>query len=1246
MKRSLSGSMLCCILSFAALASGQTATTSLRGVVKDSSGALVPGAAVALKDQANDNSYHAVSSSAGFYIFPVIAPAHYLITIASNGFATQTRTAELLVNQPATIDFALSIKSDTVTVDVSSAAETLNFTDATIGNAVGSTTIESIPMEGRDPISLLSLQPGVLYIGQPTGSADSRQGAVAGGRSDQGNITLDGLDDNDQIGGAAFTGVLRSTLDSTEEFRVTTSNGTAEAGRSSGAQVNLVTKSGTNRYHGTAYEYYRPTNTVANDYFNKNNELSSGEPNIPQKYVQNVFGGSIGAPIKKDKLFYFFNYEGLRRAIDQVVGATVPTASFMAGALGYVDGNGNNDVVTAGQVAQLDAACASNSYNSAPVCPWGAGADPNILSYYAGVPTATGAASGDGLNSGSLFFPSPAPFTQNTSILKLDYNINSANRIFVRGNLQKDTSAGAENLPGQSPASFTDDNTKGIGAGYTWTPTANIVNDLRYGYTRQGYQTSGVASGDYVVILDLTQPVAQTRNNRLHVPVNNITDTLDWTKGAHTFAVGGNWCAITNQHGTDANSFNNALTNAYYTNASTLPDPSAIGLPPVYNTGFAASWMVAYGDLVGIVPQLNDVYNFKINNATTATALPDGTFVNRSFHTNEFEYFLQDSWHVRSNLNISFGLRHTLLHTPYETSGQQVTPTIDTDAWYKKRESAAQQSQVYEPLLEFAPAGKGNHLPGYWPKQKTNIAPRLGIVFSPDSKTSIRASAGMYFDHFGEALVNSFDQEGSFGVSATLSNQSQVLGFENSPRFTGPHDLPNIPMPAVQNPQTFPFQLPQYGFGLYWGLDNKMKTPYAESFDLSFQHQLPGGFSFEEAYVGRLGRHLLQQLDLAEPVDYVDPGGGGDYFTAAKKLSAIVDAHAAGPAVVSSIPYFEDVFPYMRGFDGPGESATQAIYNNEWAPYRYTNGETTSLADLDFFCFNNQRQVAYNCPAQSRFWNSEFSTLYAWDSIGTSSYNALQFTLRHPPSHGLTTDVSYTFSKSLDLGSETERASVWGLADNYYTNFAIQNTWSPKLNRGPSDFDTHSLFTADWVYALPVGRGKSLLGDTNRVADALIGGWQWAGLGRWTSGLPFTLLSPAFPTNWDLQAYGVETGAVKLRKHLVNGIPQIFDNPSAISNGIYTGNPVRLAYPGEAGQRNNYRGDGYFDLDSSLTKSWNLGDWARLKFAAEAYNLTNSARFDVSPVGLNGQTASGTLGSYGATLSTYRRMQFSLRMDF
>ncbi len=351
--------MLCCILSISSPAFGQTATTSLRGVVKDSSGALVPGANIALSDQATGLTYHAVSNAAGFYIFPVVTPAHYLITVNASGFATQTRIAELLVDQPATIDFNLSVKADTVTVDVSSTTETLNFTDATMGSSVGNTTIEALPMDGRDPIALLSLQPGVLYIGSV--NTDSRQGAVAGGRSDQGNVTLDGLDDNDQVYGAAFTPILRSTLDSTEEFRVTTSNGTAEAGRSSDAEINLITKSGTNKYHGSLYEYYRPTNTVANSFFHKFDQLNSNEPNIPQKYIQNTFGGSTGGPIKKDKLFYFFNYEGQRVGTDAVVGATVPTTNSTAGALGYLDSNGNPETLTAAQVATLDAPSAKTS---------------------------------------------------------------------------------------------------------------------------------------------------------------------------------------------------------------------------------------------------------------------------------------------------------------------------------------------------------------------------------------------------------------------------------------------------------------------------------------------------------------------------------------------------------------------------------------------------------------------------------------------------------------------------------------------------------------------------------------------------------------------------------------------------------------------------------------------------------------------------------------------------------------------
>jgi hypothetical protein len=356
-KRSLWVWMMCCILATAITGLGQTATTSLRGTVKDPSSALVPGSKVTLADAANGKTFTATANSLGFYSFAQIPPATYIITVSATGFGNQSKKAELLVDQPATVDFVLTVQSSMVTVDVSAAAQTLNTTDATLGDSVGNATIQALPMEGRDPIALLTMQPGVLYLGNPSenDTMDSRSGSVSGGRSDQGNITLDGMDDNDQINGFAFTGVLRSTLDSTEEFRVTTSNGNASSGRSSGAQVSLITKSGTNAFHGGAYEYYRPTNTVANQWFNKYQQVSQGQPNIPQKYVQNTFGAAVGGPIKKDKLFFFGNYEGQRVAIDDVITQIFPTQPFYNGQLGYQDVNGNNDFLTATQVTAVDA---------------------------------------------------------------------------------------------------------------------------------------------------------------------------------------------------------------------------------------------------------------------------------------------------------------------------------------------------------------------------------------------------------------------------------------------------------------------------------------------------------------------------------------------------------------------------------------------------------------------------------------------------------------------------------------------------------------------------------------------------------------------------------------------------------------------------------------------------------------------------------------------------------------------------
>lgn len=1274
MKRSLLlGAMLFCILVPCSVVFGQSATTSLRGVVKDPSGALIPGATITITDKSVDKTLTAVTNASGAYQFPQIPPASYLITVTAQGLGTQSKTAALLVNQPATIDFQLSMQANAVTVDVSASAQTLNTTDASMGNSVGSELIQSLPMDGRDPISLLALQPGVLFLGEGGGNsptnndemADSRQGAVSGSRSDQGNITLDGLDDNDQVNGFAFTGVLRSTLDSTEEFRVTTSNGTADAGRSSGAQVSLITKKGTNRFHGAAYEYYRPSNTVSNNFFLKNSQLSTygGDTsadflNIPALYVRNVFGASAGGPLKKDKLFFFANYEGLRQAIDSINNAEVPTQSFKNGEIRYGDANGVIQTLTSADLANLDAGCTTSLFNGSSVCPWGPGPNPNVINYFKDVPAATGAAFGDGLNLGSIFFPVKVPTTQNTSILKFDYNLTSKQTVFARGNYQRDNYTGDAQLPGEQPANTIAINTKGMAFGHTWTPTAYIVNDIRYGYVRPSTANVGIGQGEYVNFRFITDPTTQTRSTLFNVPVHNVVDTLTVTKGNHTISLGGNWRLVQNLSNTDSNSFSGASTNPDWVGGN-APDPSLIGLASV-GPGSLDDYKTAYVSLMGLVPSVTVNVNYQVTSPTTGVELPQGAFTPRHFKANEFEYFLQDSWRIRPDLTITVGLRHTILQTPYETKGQETTPTVNTNAWFKERGDAAAKGQIFEDLLSFVPSGKANHAPGYWPKNKTDFAPRVAVVYSPNPKTSIRAGAGMYYDHFGEAIASALSSEASYGLSNSLSNPAGVYGFtasakhpNASPRFTGPHDIPAIPVPSGDPTVTFPYTQPSL-FGINFGVDSRIKTPYSEAFNVSFQRELGGGFIFEEAYVGRLGRHLLQQLDIAEPTNYVDPQGAGDYFTAAAQLSKVVDKNRgcgfySGPAhcTFGSIPkiqYFEDVFPQMANLDFDGESATEGAYHNEWAYYRYSFGETSALADIDFYCGYG----GYCDDGTSKFWQQQFASLYTWSSIGNSSYHALQATLRHPTSHGVSMDVSYTLSKSLDMNSGTERGNEFS-ADSLGGS-AIQNSWNPKLNKAVSDFDTRHLVNGDVLYILPVGHGKKYLSGTNALVDSLLGGWTYAGLARWTSGLPFSLFEPGWTTNWQLEGYGVKTSYVKTRKHydFANRSEQVFDDPLAIYNGSQTDNgPVRMPYPGEAGQRNAFRGDGFFDIDSTLSKVWKIREYGSLKFNWEVYNVTNTNRFDTSS--LNSGLTSKSIGAYSATLpaqSNFRRMQFGLRFDF
>ena len=239
---------------------------------------------------------------------------------------------------------------------------------------------------------------------------------------------------------------------------------------------------------------------------------------------------------------------------------------------------------------------------------------------------------------------------------------------------------------------------------------------------------------------------------------------------------------------------------------------------------------------------------------------------------------------------------------------------------------------------------------------------------------------------------------------------------------------------------TYPYTPPtdfNCGFAITWGIDDHLKTPYAETADFSVQTQLPKGFIMETAYVGRFGHHLLQQLDLAQPLNLVDPQSGLSYFQAATLMSKLVDMNGGDPdASVPSIPYFENLFPWWATSDA---SATQNIYSQTWAFNR--GNETTALANLDEYCVFFDAGCGPN--TSTRFYQQQFSSLYSWSSIGNSSYNALQFTMRHAMSHGLQFDAGYTFSKALDYGSDTERTGELNGGIGRSSNSEILNAFNP-----------------------------------------------------------------------------------------------------------------------------------------------------------------------------------------------------------
>jgi hypothetical protein len=468
---------------------------------------------------------------------------------------------------------------------------------------------------------------------------------------------------------------------------------------------------------------------------------------------------------------------------------------------------------------------------------------------------------------------------------------------------------------------------------------------------------------------------------------------------------------------------------------------------------------------------------------------------------------------------------------------------------------------------------------------------------------------------------------------------------------------------------TPPTSLSGGGFAITWGLNDRLKTPYSHVLNFSIDRELSSNFVFEAAYVGRFAHRLLQEEDLAMPLNLYDPKSGTSYFQAA---TALAKQYRAGTPIenVQPIPYWENLFP-----GAAGSSSTQiggASSNGFGVPCLGTapTNVTATQAMYDLFCYNAGNETtaleyadvpglinsstcypacsvangnAANPSPGYAYYNPQYSSLYGWFSNGNSVYNAAQFSLRRRMVHGLQFDLNYTFSKSIDAGSNAERINQFeggGFASQ------VINSWFPNQLRAVSDFDNTHQFNANWVWEMPFGRGKYFGSGMGRLANAVVGGWTLSGLWRWSSGYPFTVGSGfGWATNFELESAAILTAPPpKTGTFKIGGTtPNVFKDPTGALSAF------RVSFPGESGQRNELRGPGTFNIDTALSKSWNITERQAVKFTWETFNITNTPRFDVGTMQLNGNNSlsnSTSFGNFSSTLSQQRVMEFAARYTF
>ncbi|HLK67929.1 MAG TPA: TonB-dependent receptor [Bryobacteraceae bacterium] len=1195
-------------------------TSSLQGVITDSQSGAVPEAVITATNTGTSASRKTLSDAAGEYTFAQVPPGNYKIVVEKPGFRTHTAEVVLQINTPATLNVKLDVGQVSETVNVTGEAAVVNTENAAVGNPFTETQVKEIPLQTRNVVALLSIQPGVASTGQ-----------VVGARPDQNNVLLDGVDVNDSQGANGFNAVLPIPLDSVQEFRTTVAGFGADMGRSSGGQVSIVTKGGSNSFHGSAYEYNRNTLTSANSWF-------SNRAGVPRSaLVRNQYGASLGGPILKNKLFFFYNYEGRKDRSASAKTATVPSSTFAQGIVQVLLKDGRTVSLGPQDIVAID--------------PLHIGANPYILGLMKQYPAGNNplGAADKGLNLNQLLFNAPNTLDNHAQVARMDYNIDSAAKhtLMVRGTLngsgQDSTLA---QFPGQAAASRSLDNSRGLSARYTAVLTPRLVNALTYGYTRLGNASTG--NTDVLPSFGFTTLTATPRAAQRVSPTTNIGDDLTWTKGRHSAQFGVNMRFIEN----DRLAFNNVP--AYSFNRNTLlglgndiDNDVQSYIQGIYGSSatLASTTNVtnAFGALFGVLNNFAATYNF----SAKGQVIPFGNPITTAFRSNEYEGYAQDSFKWKRNLTITYGLRYSIFGVPYEINGTEVVPQTPLSQFFADRVGAQAagipNSILSSALVSYTLGGPVNHGHGYYPTDYHDFAPRVSIAYSPESgsflekvagKGSVfRAGAGIVYDHYGAAMAQSFASSGSPGL-ATVVAQPVNTDFTSSFRYTG-NGFAQYTAPVGG---AFPYTPPviQGGFTTFSGVSSDLKAPYEHVFNATYARPLPGKLSIELGYVGRLGHRGIVQQDFGQPLTLFKDAKSGQTWSQASTVlaqlynSGVTPAQVkANPSLIPAQPFFEDIFPGAANYKITGSASANFFYD---VYNSYSGSFLDGLNDMDRIRQSNGGCISvFGC---NTFFPLQNSGLLAYADAGKSAYHAATVVLRRAVSRGWGFDFNYTLGHAIDNGSASETSG----------GAALQDSFNPNAYRGPSDFDSRHTVTADFVYELPVGHGKTFLDHAPKVVDYIVGGWQVTGLSQFRTGTPITIsVSGVYNTNYQYSSFAILKPGSTLPSNGLTvdqlGIPSLFGNTSAVNSFV-------ASYPGTVGTRGIVRGPNFLNTDLALSKYFRMPkEGHRIQIRAEAFNAFNRVNFGNPTLNTASPTTFGEITAY-ASGAAPRVMQFAARYEF